>query len=81
MSQQVVEVIGNGSANQYMSKFPDGEMNAWMRRFSENQLRIKDNNAKTAVVRGLYQTKRFMPEIPSALLNTMAEADLAYAMD
>eukprot|EP00971_Amphidinium_carterae_P277021 5497529-Amphidinium_carterae.1 len=81
MSQQVVEVIGNGSANQYMNKFPDGEMNAWMRRFSEKQLRIKGNNAKTAVAKGLYQTRRFMPEIPSALLNTMAEADLAYAMD
>eukprot|EP00971_Amphidinium_carterae_P191152 3793536-Amphidinium_carterae.1 len=64
-----------------MGKFPDREMNAWVRRFSEAQLRIKADNAKTAVDRGLYQTKRFMPEIPSALLNTMAEAELAYAMD
>eukprot|EP00971_Amphidinium_carterae_P275901 5474746-Amphidinium_carterae.2 len=37
MTQQVVELFGNGSANQYMGKFPDREMTAWMRRFSEGE--------------------------------------------
>eukprot|EP00971_Amphidinium_carterae_P191492 3799813-Amphidinium_carterae.1 len=55
-------------------------MNEWMRRFSEKQLRVKANNAQTIVARGLYQTKRFMPEVPSALLTTMGEVELTHAL-
>eukprot|EP00971_Amphidinium_carterae_P087338 1728061-Amphidinium_carterae.1 len=48
MAQQVVEVKGNGSENQYIGTFPaDKVMSDWMRRFSEKQLRVKGNNAKT----------------------------------
>eukprot|EP00971_Amphidinium_carterae_P094775 1875668-Amphidinium_carterae.1 len=72
MCQQVVEVRGNGSENQYIGTFPAGEvMSEWMRRFSDNQLRVKESNAKTVVSRCLHETKRFMPEIPSGLLATM----------
>eukprot|EP00971_Amphidinium_carterae_P347974 6490253-Amphidinium_carterae.1 len=81
LTQQVIEVFGNGSPNQYMGRFPDREMNPWMRRFAEGQLRVKADNARIAVERGYTQTKRYMPEIPSALQNTMAETELAYAMD
>eukprot|EP00971_Amphidinium_carterae_P225105 4465317-Amphidinium_carterae.3 len=35
LTQQIIEVLGNGSANQYMGQFPDGKMTAWMRRFAE----------------------------------------------
>eukprot|EP00971_Amphidinium_carterae_P157356 3119312-Amphidinium_carterae.1 len=81
MSQQVVEVRGNGSENQYIGTFPaDKVLNDWMRRFSEKQLRVKANNAKTVVSMGLHETKRFMPEIPSGLLVTMGEAELTYAL-
>eukprot|EP00971_Amphidinium_carterae_P320010 6361087-Amphidinium_carterae.1 len=52
MCQQVVEVRGNGSEYQYIGTFPAGEvMSEWMRRFSEKQLRVKENNAKTVVSR------------------------------
>eukprot|EP00971_Amphidinium_carterae_P006288 123807-Amphidinium_carterae.1 len=72
MSQQVVEVRGNGSENQYIGTFPANKvMNAWMRRFSEKQLRVKETNAQTVVSMGLHETKRFVPEIPSGLLVTM----------
>eukprot|EP00971_Amphidinium_carterae_P299942 5958751-Amphidinium_carterae.1 len=55
-------------------------MNSWMRRFSDKQLRIKERNAQTAVSRGLHETRRLMPEIPSGLLVTMGEAELTYAL-
>eukprot|EP00971_Amphidinium_carterae_P223803 4440600-Amphidinium_carterae.1 len=81
MSQQVVEIYGNGSENQYIGTFPsDAPMKDWMRRFSEKQLRIKAVNAQTIVDKGLYQTRRYMPEIPTALLVTMAEAEITYAL-
>eukprot|EP00971_Amphidinium_carterae_P092298 1827275-Amphidinium_carterae.1 len=52
MSQQVVEVRGNGSENQYIGTFPGNKvMSDWMRRFSDKQLRVKENNAKTVVSR------------------------------
>eukprot|EP00971_Amphidinium_carterae_P019436 382625-Amphidinium_carterae.1 len=82
MSQQVVEVRGNGSENQYIGAFPAGKvLSDWMRRFTEKQLRVKESNAKTVVSRGLHETKRFMPEIPSGLLATMGEVELIYAMN
>eukprot|EP00971_Amphidinium_carterae_P345912 6487097-Amphidinium_carterae.1 len=48
MSQQVVEVRGNGSENQYIGTFPANVvMNEWMRRFSDKQMRIKERSAQT----------------------------------
>eukprot|EP00971_Amphidinium_carterae_P176542 3500173-Amphidinium_carterae.1 len=81
MSQQVVEIHSNESENQYIGTFPaETPMKDWMRRFSEKQLRIKAVNAQTIVDQNLYQTKRYMPEVPTALLATMAEAEITYAL-
>eukprot|EP00971_Amphidinium_carterae_P187099 3713637-Amphidinium_carterae.2 len=81
MSQQIVEIYGNESVNQYIGTFPsEAQTKDWMRRFSEKQLRIKAANAQTIVDQGLYQTKRYMPEVPTALLVTMAEAEITCAL-
>eukprot|EP00971_Amphidinium_carterae_P080313 1589113-Amphidinium_carterae.1 len=82
MAQQVVEVKGNGSESQYIGAFPaNQQLSDWMRRFAEKQLRVKNNNAQTVVSMALHETRRYMPEIPSALLVTMCEAELTNALN
>eukprot|EP00971_Amphidinium_carterae_P102821 2035222-Amphidinium_carterae.4 len=34
LTQQTVEVYGNGSPNQYMGRIPNADMTPWMRRFT-----------------------------------------------
>eukprot|EP00971_Amphidinium_carterae_P286276 5684211-Amphidinium_carterae.1 len=82
MSQQVVEVYGNGSESQYIGTFPAGVvMSDWMRRFSDKQLRIKVANAQLVFSEKLDKTNKYVPEIPSGLLTTMGEVELGYALN
>eukprot|EP00971_Amphidinium_carterae_P109154 2161479-Amphidinium_carterae.3 len=79
--QQTVEVQGNGQPTQYMGQIPHPEMLHWVKRFAEGQRRIKGDNARFAHDNGYTQSKRILPEIPTALLDTMAEVNLAFAIN
>eukprot|EP00971_Amphidinium_carterae_P124931 2474965-Amphidinium_carterae.1 len=81
LTQQSITILGNGSENQYMGQFPTDGTSKWMRRFIENQLKVKELNAELSVEREYARDKRVMPEIPGSLLATCAEAELTRAME